>query len=119
MHPAPSRAAWRASSHSGANGDCVQVASRPPALVGVRDSKNPSGPMLAFTADQWQTFTTGLKDYPARLNAWARVFAWAEDATILLRAGRRAGAVSTNCDYREFPAWRNGRAARQAHKGIS
>jgi uncharacterized protein DUF397 len=67
MHPAPSRAVWRASSHSGANGDCVQVASRPPTLVAVRDSKNPGGPMLAFTADQWQTFTTGLKDYSARL----------------------------------------------------
>jgi hypothetical protein len=66
MHSAPSRAAWRASSHSGANGDCVQVASCCPALVAVRDSKNPGGPELAFTTGQWQAFTAGLKDHPAR-----------------------------------------------------
>ena len=66
MHPAPSRAAWRTSSHSGANGDCVQVAAHAPALVAIRDSKNPGGAELAFTAGQWQAFTAGLKDHPAR-----------------------------------------------------
>lgn len=96
MHPAPSRATWRASSHSGANGDCVQVASRPPALVAIRDSKNPSGPMLAFTAGQWQTFTAGLKDYPARLNAGRGFSPGPGMVAILPRAERRGHAVSTN-----------------------
>jgi hypothetical protein len=61
MHPAPSRATWRTSSHSGANGDCVQVAARPAALIAIRDSKNPAGPVLAFTAGRWKEFTGVLK----------------------------------------------------------
>jgi hypothetical protein len=39
---------WRKSSHSGSGqGECVEVA-RTSALVAVRDSKNPGGPVLAF-----------------------------------------------------------------------
>lgn len=37
------RARWRKSSHSGANGQCVELANT--GLV--RDSKNPAGPALA------------------------------------------------------------------------
>jgi uncharacterized protein DUF397 len=53
------RATWRTSSHSGANGSCIQVA---PATHGIaiRDSKDPCGPVLAFTAPQWTAFTTAL-----------------------------------------------------------
>ncbi|MEV5839646.1 DUF397 domain-containing protein, partial [Nocardia sp. NPDC052112] len=40
---------WFKSTRSGANGDCVEVAFLPNTLVGVRDSKNPSGPALVFT----------------------------------------------------------------------
>ena len=61
MHPAPSRATWRTSSHSGANGDCVQVASHGQALIAIRDSRNLAGPVLAFTAGQWKEFTGTLK----------------------------------------------------------
>lgn len=63
MTPADSsRAAWRASSHSGANGDCVQVAADAPDLVEVRDSKNRSGPVLAVTAAKWRTFIASVND---------------------------------------------------------
>ncbi|WP_233510659.1 DUF397 domain-containing protein [Actinomadura craniellae] len=37
---------WRKSSHSGGqSGDCVEVA-QAPGVVGLRDSKNPAGPIL-------------------------------------------------------------------------
>ncbi len=62
---AASRAAWRTSSHSGANGDCVQVARPAPALIAVRDSKDPGGPRLAFTAARWTAFTGALKAHTA------------------------------------------------------
>ncbi|WP_084161263.1 DUF397 domain-containing protein [Nocardia sp. BMG51109] len=31
-------------------------------MVGVRDSKNPTGPALVFTPSEWDAFTTGVKD---------------------------------------------------------
>jgi hypothetical protein len=47
---------WRKSSYSGSgNGDCVEVAMDPTA-VGVRDSKNSTGPVLEFPADGWRRF---------------------------------------------------------------
>lgn len=54
-------AAWRKSSHSSANGACVEVAG-PGAVVAVRDSKDPDGPKLVLTPDQWQEFTAGVKE---------------------------------------------------------
>ncbi|MFF3561920.1 DUF397 domain-containing protein [Streptomyces sp. NPDC002574] len=48
--------AWFKSSYSGSEGgDCVEVAVGP-ATVHVRDSKDPAGPALAFTAEQWSAF---------------------------------------------------------------
>jgi hypothetical protein len=48
---------WRKSSHSGGSGTgaCVEVAFEATA-VGVRDSKNTSGPSLAFSPTAWRTF---------------------------------------------------------------
>ena len=56
-----SRAEWRKSSWSGGNGgDCVEVARNLPGAVAVRDSKDPAGPKLVFTPDDWRAFTAGV-----------------------------------------------------------
>ena len=62
----PGEAAWRKSSHSYANGNCVAVL-RLPGEVAVRDSRAPSGPALRFTLAEWARFTEGLKRGPACL----------------------------------------------------
>jgi Domain of unknown function (DUF397) len=55
-------AVWRKSSYSSGNGgQCVEIAWNLPGAVAVRDSKNPDGPKLAFTADEWLAFTAGVK----------------------------------------------------------
>ena len=56
-----SRAEWRKSSWSAGNGgDCVEVARNLPGAVAVRDSKDPGGPKLVFTPDEWRAFTAGV-----------------------------------------------------------
>jgi hypothetical protein len=53
---------WRKSSYSGNGGaDCVEVASGLPDVVAVRDSKNPDGPILTFSRDEWASFITRLR----------------------------------------------------------
>lgn len=59
-------ARWRKSSYSGSNGGtCVEVASVMGAglagVVAVRDSKDPQGPVLVFTPDEWRVFAAGVK----------------------------------------------------------
>ncbi|MER7212570.1 DUF397 domain-containing protein [Streptosporangium sp. NPDC000239] len=49
-------ARFRKSSLSGGDDNCVEVATNLPGLVAVRDSKDPSGPALAFTPTQWRSF---------------------------------------------------------------
>jgi len=57
-----SRALWRRSAHSGANGNCVEVADNLPDLVAVRDSKDRGGPALAFPPEAWSAFVAAVKD---------------------------------------------------------
>jgi Domain of unknown function (DUF397) len=56
-----SRAAWRASSYSNNGGACIEVAHVGAKVITVRDSKDPSGTMLAFTPRAWTAFTSTVK----------------------------------------------------------
>ncbi|MEV5483637.1 MULTISPECIES: DUF397 domain-containing protein [Streptomyces] len=55
---------WRKSSYSNQDGgECVEVSDDfARAVVPVRDSKNPHGPILAFAADGWSSFVSAVKD---------------------------------------------------------
>ncbi|MFI6152947.1 DUF397 domain-containing protein [Kitasatospora sp. NPDC051170] len=54
--------AWRKSSYSGGNGgDCIEVAPGFPGLVPVRDSKDPQGPALVFSASAWEAFVAAVR----------------------------------------------------------
>ncbi|MGW1680022.1 DUF397 domain-containing protein [Saccharopolyspora sp. NPDC002376] len=73
-----SRAEWRKSSRSGSTSNCVEVAwpkssysngaqncvevALEPEVVGVRDSKDRDGAVLAFPRSQWVAFVSGLRD---------------------------------------------------------
>lgn len=52
--------AWRKARRSVANGACVEVA---PVTggVAVRDSKDPSGPVLAWRSDEWRAFASDVR----------------------------------------------------------
>jgi hypothetical protein len=55
-------ATWRKSTRSGGSGgDCVEVADNLPGVVGVRDSKDPTGPALAFAPATWAAFVNSVK----------------------------------------------------------
>jgi hypothetical protein len=56
------RPEWRKSSYSGNSGNCVEVAGNLPGIVAVRDSKNPDGPKLIFTPDEWRAFAAGIRN---------------------------------------------------------
>jgi hypothetical protein len=56
-----SGATWRKSTRSGGATNCVEVAGGLPAIVAVRDSKNPSGPKITFAFGAWDTFTARVK----------------------------------------------------------
>ncbi|WP_406312140.1 DUF397 domain-containing protein [Streptosporangium sp. NBC_01639] len=60
--PDPSCLVWHKSSSSGQTGNCVEVAHLPEGGRAVRDSKNPDGPILCFSPDEWQSFVVGVKD---------------------------------------------------------
>ena len=53
--PTSSALSWRKSIRSGGGVDCVEVADLPTGTA-VRDSKNPTGPMLAFSREEWRAF---------------------------------------------------------------
>ncbi|WP_110946251.1 DUF397 domain-containing protein [Streptomyces avicenniae] len=51
--------AWRTSSYSAGNGDCVEVADGVRGVVPVRDSKSPDS-VIVVSAAAWRTFTAHL-----------------------------------------------------------
>ncbi|MFI5719820.1 DUF397 domain-containing protein [Nocardia sp. NPDC051750] len=55
-----SSARWFKSSRSSGQQNCVEVAFVSGGLVGVRDSKNPTGPALVFGPEEWAGFLTGM-----------------------------------------------------------
>ena len=58
MHDLPT-AAWRTSSLCDLNG-CVEVALLEDRVV-VRDAKDRAGPVLVFTAAEWEAFVGGVR----------------------------------------------------------
>jgi Domain of unknown function (DUF397) len=61
-------AEWVKSSYSAGNGgECIEVAPGFTGLMPVRDSKDPRGPALTFTADAWTAFVTAVRgdEFPA------------------------------------------------------
>lgn len=56
-------ARWVKSSYSGpTGGNCVEVAIPANGQVAVRNSRHPSGPVLVFSAPEWDAFLNGAKD---------------------------------------------------------
>lgn len=53
---------WVKSSLSYSNGACAEVADLPDGRVGVRHSKDPSGPVLRFTPAEWHAFLGGARN---------------------------------------------------------
>jgi len=52
--------AWRKAQRSVGNGACVELAVLD-GVVAVRDSKNPDGPILTYTAAEWHAFLDAAK----------------------------------------------------------
>ncbi|MFB0615528.1 DUF397 domain-containing protein [Streptomyces sp. AGS-58] len=56
-------ASWRKSSYSNQDGGaCLEVCDGFDALVPVRDSKVPHGPVLVFPAGGWASFVTAVRN---------------------------------------------------------
>ncbi len=55
--------AWRKASSSANNGQCVEIADLPGGMA-VRDSKDPDGPRLRFSAEAWEQFATAMEIGP-------------------------------------------------------
>lgn len=53
---------WRRSRFCNGASACVEVAVLPDGGVVVRDSKDPDGGRLSFTAGEWAAFTAGVRE---------------------------------------------------------
>lgn len=51
---------WRRSAAC-MGGDCVEVRLQPQLGVEIRDSKDPDGPVLRFTEQEWSAFAIGVR----------------------------------------------------------
>jgi hypothetical protein len=52
---------WRKSTQSAQNGACVELAALPDGTVGVRDSKDPNGPVLTFSRAEFRAWLHGVR----------------------------------------------------------
>lgn len=57
-----SEAHWFKSSRSRDANACVEIAHLAEGSVGVRDSKNPTGPALVFNPDEWDAFNANVRN---------------------------------------------------------
>nr|WP_116046369.1 DUF397 domain-containing protein [Amycolatopsis palatopharyngis] len=57
-----SSANWRKSRHSGAVGNCVEVAPLAGGEIAMRNSRFPGGPALIYTREEIAAFLAGAKD---------------------------------------------------------
>ncbi|MBW8803405.1 MAG: DUF397 domain-containing protein [Catenulispora sp. 13_1_20CM_3_70_7] len=55
-------ARWTKASASSGNGACVEIASIRPDEIYVRNSRDPEGPVLRFTKQEWVAFVAGVKE---------------------------------------------------------
>jgi hypothetical protein len=53
---------WRKSSRSYSSGGCVEVTSLRGKHIGLRDSRDPRGPVLRFAAAEWAAFLANVRD---------------------------------------------------------
>ena len=53
---------WTKSSLSHVNGNCVEVADIEGGQVGMRHSKNITGPVLGFPPEEWRAFLGGIRN---------------------------------------------------------
>jgi len=53
---------WTKSSLSHANGNCVEIANIEGGQVGLRDSKNITGPVLGISREEWRAFLGGIRN---------------------------------------------------------
>jgi hypothetical protein len=53
--------AWRKSSYSGAQSNCVEATTIQPQAIALRDSKRPTGPALVFGSGAIRTFLHGIR----------------------------------------------------------
>jgi Domain of unknown function (DUF397) len=56
-----SEPAWRVSTYTGGNGNCVEVAAAARTVV-VRDTKDRGGVVLAVSADAWRRFAAMVRE---------------------------------------------------------
>jgi hypothetical protein len=57
----PASLAWRKSSYSDSGGECVETAVLSDHRVALRDSKQPDGAILLYTAAEWSAFVKGVQ----------------------------------------------------------
>ena len=55
-------AGWFKSSYSG-NGDCIEIIFQLGGGVLIRDTKDRTGPVLAFTEEEWRAFIAGVRNH--------------------------------------------------------